>query len=165
MRPGSIKSYPCTQKNFNQRIDSFSVIESSWSMTNPPVGEWNASYDVWINGFGKGSTAEVMIWTDHRYPARIPPSNATESTKATIDGLNFTAWRRPAHPGGSYIALVLDTKSPAGALDLLAVFRWLVTKGWLQGSDKIAAIEYGVEIANTPGPETFRLNDFTLVTR
>lgn len=136
-------------------------------MTNPAVGEWNASYDIWVNGFGKGSTAEVMIWTDHRYPARIPPSNATESVQVTIDGRVFTAWRRPAHPGGSYIALAMNTKSPAGKLDVLAVLRWLVGKGWLKSTDKIAAVEYGVEIANTPvgKPQTFRLNDFTLSVR
>ena len=163
-RRGSIKSYPCTQKNFDRPIDSFSKIRSSWSTTCPASGEWNASYDIWINGFGKGSTAEVMIWTDHRYPARIPPSNAAESAKVTIDGRAFTAWRRESHPGGSYIALVLDTKAPAGKLDLLAVFDWLVGKGWLKGTDKISAIEYGIEIANTVGPQRFHLNDFTLIT-
>lgn len=164
--PGSIKSYPCTQKNFNRTVDSFTEIVSTYSMTNPPVGEWNASYDVWINGFGKGSTAEVMIWTDHRYPARIPASNATETAEVTFDGHLYKAWWRPSHPGGRYIALVMDEKTPTGSVDLLKVFRWLVTKGWLNATDKVAAIEYGVEIANTAGAEqTFRLNSYTLTAK
>lgn len=164
---GSIKSYPCTQKNFGQSIDSFTQITAGWSMRCPPVGEWNASFDVWVNGFGKGSTAEVMIWTDHRYPARIPPGNATESTTVTIDGQPYTAWRRPSHPGGWYIALVMDPKQPTGAIDLLKVFRWLVEKGWLAGADKVSAIEYGVEISNTPAgsPQTFWLDTFVLNTQ
>jgi hypothetical protein len=60
----------------------------------------------------------------------------------------------------------MNTKTPAGTLDLLAVFRWLVGKGWLKATDKVAAIEYGVEIANTAGgPQTFRLNNYTLTTK
>jgi predicted chitinase len=163
VRPGSIKSYPDTQRNFDRAIDSFSTLTSTFSMTNPPVGEWNAAYDIWINGFGSKSTAEVMIWTDHRYPASIPPKNATEHTKVTFDGQSFTAWWRESHPGGRYIALVMDTKTATGSVDLLKVLRWLVSKGWVKGSDKVSAVEYGVEIANTGGgPQTFRLNDFTL---
>lgn len=165
VRPGSVKSYPDTQRNFTDRpISSFKKILSSYNMTNPPVGEWNATYDIWIGGIGSKSTAEVMIWTDHRYPASIPPSNALETKKVTIDGLAYTAWRRKNGNGGDYIALVLDTKRAWGTVDLLKVFNWLVSVGWLKATDLVAAIEYGVEISNTPAgsPQVFRLNNYTL---
>lgn len=163
-RPGSIKSYPDTQRNFTDRtIDSFTQIVSAYSMTNPPLGEWNAAYDIWIGAIGSKSTAEVMIWTDHRYPASIPPKNATETATVTIDGQPYKAWWRLNGNGGRYIALVMDPKKATGTVDLLKIFRWLVDKGWLKGTDKVAAIEYGVEIANTAGgPQTFRLNNYTL---
>lgn len=162
VRPGSIKSYPDTQRNFTGRpIDSFSKITADYSMTNPPVGEWNACFDVWIGGIGSKSTAEVMVWTDHRYPASIPPANALESKRVTLDHA-YTAWRRKNGNGGDYIALVMDTKTPAGSVDLLGVFNWLVSVGWLKATDLVAAIEYGVEVARTPGPETFRLNNYVL---
>lgn len=169
VRPGSIKSYPCTQRNFDKPIDSFTAIDAVWSMTCPPVGEWNAAFDVWINGFGRGSTAEIMLWTDHRFPASIPPKNIPvgQTARPTIAGHTFRAWWREAHPGGRYIALVMDRKTPAGEVDLLAVFRWLVAQGWVKGSDKVSAIEYGVEIASTPAgaPQVFRLNKYTLSAR
>jgi len=165
VRPGSVKSYPDTQRNFtNRSIDSFSKITAAYDMSNPAVGEWNAAFDIWIGGIGSRSTAEVMVWTDHRYPASIPPGNALETKTVTIDGQPYKAWRRKNGNGGDYIALVMDPKRPAGTVDLLKVFKWLVSVGWLKSTDLVAAIEYGVEISNTPAgsPQTFRLNNYQL---
>lgn len=160
---GAIKSYACTQKNFDVPVGDFTEIHSAFDLTSPPVGEWNNAYDVWVNGFGSRSTHEIMLWTDHRYPATIPPRNAAETATVTLGGLGYKAWRRQSHPGGSYIALVMDTKRRAGEVDLLGVFRWLTSKGWLGNSDKISAIEYGVEIAHTGGgQQRFELNHFSL---
>lgn len=162
-RPGSIKSYPDTQRNFTDRtIDSFTEIAARYSMTNPPVGEWNAAFDIWIGAIGSKSTAEVMVWTDHRYNGMIPPANTT-SQSVEIDGQGYVAWWRRNGNGGTYIALAMHPMKPSGSIDLLKIFRWLVGAGWLKGTDKVAAIEYGVEIANTAGgPQTFRLNSYTL---
>lgn len=166
VRPGSIKSYPDTQYNFtNRTIDSFTEITTSWSMTSPPVGEWNECFDIWIGGIGSKCTAELMLWTNHRYNGVLPPKNATESVRLTIDDRDFIAWRRPLNAGDSrwYIALAMVPMQAEGKLDLLKVFRALVARGWLKGTDKVAAIEYGIEIANTAGEEqTFRLNDYQL---
>jgi hypothetical protein len=162
--PGSIKSYPDTQRNFTDRtIDSFKTITAAYDMTNPTVGEWDAAFDIWINGIGSKSTAEVMVWTDHRYNGVLPPKNAVNKVTTTIDGQGYIAWRRKNGNGGDYIALVMNPLKPAGTVDLLKIFKWLVSIGWLKGTDKVAAIEYGVEIANTAGgPQTFRLNNYQL---
>lgn len=164
--PGKIKSYPDTQRNFKDRtVDSFGKIVAQYSMTCPDVGEWDAAFDIWVGGIGSKSTAEVMVWTHHRYNGPLPPKNAIESTTVTIDGQGFTAWRRKNGNGGDYIALAMNPMKPVGSIDLLKVFRWLVEKGWLKGTDLVAAIEYGVEIANTAGgPQTFTLNNYTLTT-
>jgi predicted chitinase len=169
VRPGSIKSYPDTQKNFTDRaIDSFTEITAAFDMTCPPVGEWNSAFDIWINGIGSKCTHEIMVWVDHRYNGVLPPKNATEATTVTIDGQGYTAWRRPLNPGDtrSYIALAMNPMKAAGTVDLLKVFKELVRLGWLKGTDKVAAIEYGVEIASTAGgPQTYRLNQYTLTAR
>lgn len=166
VRPGSIKSYACTRKDFtNRSIDSFTDLSSSWATTYPAVGEFNGAFDIWVGGVGSKCTAELMLWTNHRYNGPLPPSNATESVKVDIDGQGFTAWRRPLNAGDSrwYIALAMNPMQPAGSLDLLAVFRWLVGKGWLKGTDTIAAVEYGIELANTVGEErTYSLDDYQL---
>lgn len=169
VRPGSIKSYADTQKNFtNRTINSFTEITAAFDMTSPPVGEWNECFDIWVGGIGSKCTAELMVWTNHRYNGPLPPKNAAESVKVTVDGQGYTAWRRPLNPGDtrSYIALAMNPMRPSGKVDLLKVFNWLVSKGWLKATDKVAAIEYGIEIANTAGgPQTFRLNNYTLTAK
>lgn len=166
VRPGSIKSYPDTQRNFtNRSVDSFTEMTASWITSYPAVGEWNSAFDIWMGGIGSKCTHEVMLWTHHRYNGKLPPSNATEATTATIDGQGFTAWRRPLNAGDSrwYIALAMNPMQPAGKVDLLKVFRWLVDKGWLKGADLVAAVEYGIELANTAGEErTYVLDDYQL---
>lgn len=161
---GKIKSYPDTQRNFTDRpIDSFTDITADYDMTCPQAGEWDAAFDVWVGGIGSKSTAEVMVWTHHKYNGVIPPPNAEMSSTVVIDGQYFNAWWRRNGNGGRYIALAMNPQKPRGSVDLLKVFQWLVQMGWLKGTDKVAAIEYGVEIANTAGSEqTFRLNNYKL---
>lgn len=166
-RPGSIKSYPDTQRNFTGRsIDSFTEITAEYDMSCPPVGEWDAAFDIWIGGIGSKSTAEVMVWTDQRYNGKLPPANAVKTDTVTIGGQTFIAWTRKNGNGGDYIALVMTPVKPAGSVDLLKIFKYLVSLGWLRSTDLVAAIEYGVEIANTAGgPQTFRLNKYVLTAR
>jgi hypothetical protein len=160
----SIKSYPDTQVLFpNTPIGEITSITSTFSHEAPAVGEWNAAYDIWMNDW----ETELMLWTQHRYggdrPAPLPPGDAQETATVTIDGQPMKAWRRS---NGNYIALVMDPMRPAGSVDLKKVFDWLVSKGWLKNTATLQAVDYGIEIADTAGSEqTFRLNDFTLVTK
>lgn len=165
VRSGAVKSYPDTQHNFtNRSIASFKTMTATFDMSNPDVGEWNAAFDIWIGGIGSKSTAEVMIWNQYRYPASLPPSNATEKTTVTIDGQTYVAWWRLNGNGGRYIALAMTPQKAKGTVDLLKVFQWLTGQGWLKSTDLVAAVEYGIEISNTPAgsPQTFRLNEYTL---
>lgn len=169
--PGAIKSYPCTQRNFKDRmIASFTEVTARYDATCPPVGEWNAAFDIWLGAWG-AIKGELMVWTDHRYNGPLPPKNATESTTVTIDGQGYIAWRRPLNKDDPrwYIALAMTPMRAAGEVDLLAIFKWLVEKGWLKGTDLIAAIEFGIEQANTitptGGPQVFWLNDYELTAR
>lgn len=166
--PGAIKSYACTQRNFvNRTIDSFTEIVAAFDMTNPKAGEWDAAFDIWWGTWG-AITGEFMVWPDHLYNGALPPKNVTESTTVTIDGQSYIAWRRPLNSGDPrwYIALVMNTKTAAGTVNLLNLFKWLVEKGWVKGTDLVAAIEFGVEIANGGGsPQTHRVNNYVLTAR
>jgi hypothetical protein len=164
----SIKSYPDTQKLFSDpKLSSLTTVSSSFSQTTPTVGEWNWSYDIWMNGW----STELMIWTQHRYggenAAPLPPGDAQETATVTINGIAYTAWRRDREVEGdrNYIALVMDETHASGTVNLRAVFDWLISKGWLQAAATLQAVDYGVEIADTAGgPQTFKLNDFSLST-
>lgn len=155
----SVKSYPCTQYLYHlPALSSFKSIVSGFRHEAPASGEWDAAYDIWIGGLGSKSTAEVMIWTDHRYPGPLPPSNTVQkATYTSPSGIVYTAWTRKNGNGGDYIALVANQKMTDGTVDILKVFQWLIGLGWLKKTDTLAAINYGIEIASTGGkPLTFR---------
>jgi hypothetical protein len=161
-RWGAVKSYPCTQVLFpNVPVSSIASMTSRWDLT-PPQGDfqWNTAYDIWFDNF----SLELMIWPDHTYPASLPPSNATESTTVSIDGVLYTAWRHPnTKPNGWYIALVRQEKASAGEVNLLHVFQWLMLKGWIEPTRKLNAVDCGVEISHTnQTDQVFRMNDFDL---
>lgn len=163
-REGSVKSYPCTQVLFYKpALSTLTSLTSRWAHEAPASGYWNACYDIWLGGLGGASTAEIMIWTDKRYPAPLPPSNAPKVSNLALGGRNYTAWTRKNSNGGDYIALVDNTNRPAGEVDLLAVFKWLASLGWIKMTDTLAAVNYGIEISSTKSaPATFWLNDFKL---
>lgn len=169
--PGAIKSYPCIQRNLNppRAIDSFTEVEASFTFTAPDDagGEWNRAFDVWTGKWG-GLTGELMVWTDHRYNGSLPPKSAVDVDHPVIAGQKYIAWKRPLNKDDTrpYIALVMDPLVTEGAVDLLAIFRWCVSKGWLKGTDTIAAIEYGVELANGAGKRRIhRLSNYTLTAK
>lgn len=163
-REGSVKSYPCTQVLFSKpALSSIVSLTSKWAHEAPAAGYWNACYDIWLGGLGSASTAEVMVWTDKRYPGPIPASNALKSVKANLNGVPFTAWTRKNSNGGDYIAVVFDQNRQRGDVDLLAVFKYLASLGWIKMTDTLAAVNYGIEISSTKSaPATFWLNDFKL---
>lgn len=161
-RWGAVKAYPCTQVLFpNVPVSSIKTMTSRWDLT-PPAGkfQWNTAYDIWFDNF----SFELMIWPDHTYPGTLPPSNATESAVAVIDGVAYTAWRHPnTKPNGWYVALVRQDKAAAGTVDLVKVFTWLVAKGWMEPTRKLNAVDCGVEVSHTnQTDQVFRMNDFDL---
>ncbi|WP_394824439.1 GH12 family glycosyl hydrolase domain-containing protein [Pendulispora albinea] len=157
---GEIKSYPCTQWMFNGRaLNTLTAIDSTFAHTAPASGVWNASYDIWL-GPG-GWDIEVMLWTDYRYLATLPPGG-NETDRPTIDGQPYIAWAEPDH---KYIALAMTQKKTSGTVNFRHVFDWLVSKGWVPANAPLHAFEYGVEIAETNGPATFSVNDFSVTSR
>jgi len=150
--PHSVKSYPDIQYLFpNRPISSFTKISSTFGHYAPSGGEWNAAYDIWLGGLGSKSTAEVMIWTDHRYPGPLPPANAVKSDTVKLNGITYTSWTRKNSNGGDYIALVAQQTGSEGVVDILGVFKYLMTIGWISKDSTLAAIDYGIEISSTLG--------------
>jgi hypothetical protein len=48
-------------------------------------------------------------------------------------------------------------------MDLLAFFKWIMSKGWVSGSATLGQVDYGVELVSTGGvPATFTFSDFAV---
>jgi hypothetical protein len=88
------------------------------------------------------------------------PSGSTQATQA-FSGHTYDAYRTT---DGSYIALVAQSNFTSGTIDLLQVFEWIVSKGWLSANAPLSQIDFGVEIVDTAGaPATYTFTDFSIV--
>jgi hypothetical protein len=152
---GAVKSYPSVCNcDLGKPINSYTDISGTFAASIPQMGEWDVGYDIFT-----GSGVEVMIQNaTHDHGEDIPyPSG---SVPVTIDGVAYHALR--ASP--TFIVLLNDTYVYSGAVNILHVFQWLGTQGWVNLTDTMDMIGYGVEISVTesspgvPGPERF---DFT----
>lgn len=162
---GSVKSYPCTQWLFPKTpISSLKTLSLDFAHEFPKKGLWNAAIDAWVGGLGSASTAEVMVWPEYIYPAKLPPANALKvGDYIAADGTAYIAWSRKNSNQGDYIALVAKDAANMrshGTIDLLRIFKWLQGLGWLKMTDTLAAVNYGVEISSTElTDQVFRINE------
>ena len=153
---GAVKTYPDSHRDFQNepQINSFKSVTSTFAETSPHTGIYEDAYDIWINGVAGSNSTELMIWTDNYHQV---PWGTNEGT-VTFGGRTYTAWRN-----GSWIAFVANSNFSSGTMDLLAFFKWIMSKGWIPGNSTLGAVDYGVELVSTNGvPQTFSFSNFTV---
>jgi hypothetical protein len=154
---GAVKTYPNAHEDFSEpAISSFRTISSTFSEQSPHVGIYEDAYDIWLNGVATSGSTEVMVWTENFHQV---PTGSVQGT-VTLGGRTYTAWRQ-----GSYIALVATANFSSGTVNLLQIFDWIMTKGWIPSSSTLGQVDYGAEIVSTGGsPATFSFTDFSIST-
>jgi hypothetical protein len=154
---GAVKTYPNAHEDFSEpAISSLHTISSTFSEQSPHVGIYEDAYDIWLNGVASSGSTEVMVWTENFH--QVPSGSAEGSV--TLGGRTYTAWR-----AGSYIALVATANFSSGTVNLLQIFDWIMSKGWIPASSTLGQIDYGAEIVSTGGsPATFSFSDFSIST-
>ena len=152
---GAVKTYPNVHEDFNERkISSFNSITSAFGEHGPHVGIYEYAYDIWLNGVASNGSTEVMIWNDNFHQV---PSGSVQGS-ASFSGHGYQVWRN-----GSYIAFVADSNFTAGTVDLLAVFKWIMNRGWIPSTSTVGQIDYGVELVSTNGaPAAFSFSNFSI---
>jgi hypothetical protein len=154
---GGVKTYPNSAYNFAAppEISSLSTVTSTFGSTLPASGEFDAAYDIWLNGTAGTGGDEVMIWTDNQGQT---PAGAQVAT-ATFDGQSYAVWQEAGGP----ITFVSDTNVTGGDLDLLPFFQWLISQGYEPSGSTLNQVAYGAQIVSTDGtPETFGFSNFSV---
>jgi hypothetical protein len=154
---GHVKTYPNSHRDFDSepKINSLSSITSTFAETSPGTGIYEDAYDIWLNGVSTPGCTELMIWTENHGQT---PAGSVMGT-VTIDGHSYTAWKTT----GSYIALVANSSFKSGTMNLLAYFKWLMSKGWIPASSTLGQVDFGAELVSTNGvPATFTFSNFTV---
>ena len=75
-------------------------------------------------------------------------------------GRTYNVWKTS---DSSYIAFVPTVVFTSGTVDLLEIFNWTISKGWLPANSTLGQICFGVEIVSTSGADaTFQFTDFSI---
>jgi hypothetical protein len=154
---GAVKTYPNVHEDFNEKaISSFHSITSTFAEHSPHTGIHEDAYDIWLNGVGSSGSTEVMVWNDNYNQV---PSGSVQAS-VTFSGRGYKVYK-----SGSYVAAVADSNFTSGTVDLLGIFKWIISKGWIPSSSTVGQIDYGVELVSTSSaPATFTFSDFSIST-
>ena len=154
---GAVKTYPNVHKDYSDvAISSFSALTSSFAATSPHVGVYDVAYDIWTNGVATAGSTEIMIWTEN---FKQVPAGSKAAT-ATFDGRAYDVWKTADN---HYIAFVPTSAFTSGTIDLLQLFKWTMTQGWLSTTSTLGQICFGVEIVSTAGADArFDFTDFSI---
>ena len=156
---GAVETYPNVQMNFNDvPIRSIHTATSTFAETSPHVGIYEDAYDIWLNGVATKGSNQIMIWVDNYN--RVPTGSQVATT--TLGGRTYDVWKTSDN---SYIALVSTVTFSSGSVDLLEIFVWTISQGWLPSSSTLGQIDFGVEIVSTGGANaTYQFSDFSIAT-
>jgi glycosyl hydrolase family 12 len=155
---GAVKSFPNVHKDYQApAISSFQSITTTFAATSPHVGIYDVAYDIWLNGVASAGSNEIMIWTENF--KQVPAGNKVDAV--TLGAQAYDVYRTG---DGGYVALVPTQVMLSGSIDLLGVFQYLMSKGFLATNSTIGQIDYGVEIVSTDGSDArFDFTDFSIV--
>jgi hypothetical protein len=154
---GAVKTYPNVHKDYyDVPISSFSRITSRFAATSPHVGIYNVAFDIWTNGVATSGSTEIMIWTENF--KQVPAGDKV--AKVSLGGRTYNVWKTS---DSHYILLMPTAIMTSGSINLLEIFKWLMSRGWLPAKSTLGAIDYGVEIVSTGGRNaTFTFTDFSI---
>jgi len=155
---GAVKTYPNVQMNFSDpQISTLTQVTSTFAEQSPHVGIYEDAYDIWLNGIATNGSTEVMIWVDNY---KQVPAGSKVATQ-TFGGHTYDVWRTG---DGSYVAFVASANFTSGTIDLLQIFQWMMSKGYLAANATMSQIDFGIEICSTNGADaTWQVTDFSIV--
>lgn len=153
----AVVSYPDTQQLYsNVPLTQYTSLTSAFTEAlNPVSGTMaEAAYDLWLNNWA----TEVMVWVDNHGQSL---GSDTKLGTATIAGQSWTIYRNGGP--GSELIVSLNGSEQTGTVNLLAVFSYLQSQGWLASNSTLTAIDFGFEVSSTGGQaETFQLSCYAI---
>ncbi|MFC5910785.1 GH12 family glycosyl hydrolase domain-containing protein [Streptacidiphilus monticola] len=136
-----VKSYANVSRSIGKSLNSLSSATSTFGVTLPGVGDWEAAYDIWLNG----SSYEVMLWMNKH--GNVGPLGSSIGT-LTLDGRTWTVYvgNNGSNPVYSF---VLSGNVTSGTVNILDLLKWMQnTKGYFS-NPTLSTVQFGFEISGT----------------
>ena len=155
----AVLTYPNVQETFGSPIPLSKIssmtsdfAESAQHLTGD---DWEAAYDIWINGEASSGSTELMIWndTDNQTPS------GNDVGTFTSNGVTYTIY----NSNNSYIAFVANSNYTAGQVNLNAFYQELLNKGWIASNSQLYQVDYGYELCSTNSQvQRFNVTNFDI---
>jgi hypothetical protein len=164
---GGIKSYPNSTKWVGRRLSSLGSLTSSFSLSVPSGGAWNAAYDIWDSG----NQNEIMLWMNYTNNSdgsgNIKPISYNWNSSGnpipthwnvSIGGHTWNVFR--GNNGANNVYSFLRTsRTSSGTVDIRAIMNWIKARGWF-GDVTVGNVQLGYEITSSSGGKNFNVNSY-----
>jgi hypothetical protein len=137
-----------------KQVSAVSSIPSTWKYDVPASGQYDVSYDMWVNPqqgpANPNGGLEVMVWTATR---DAQPIGANQNYTFNANGADWEVWY--GSPGSwNTVTFRRVTNASSVDMDLLPFVAHAVQKGWAQNNWYMLSVEAGFEIWKGSSPMT-----------
>lgn len=148
-----VESYPNVSRTVNRSINSLSSVKSSFSVTDPSAGSYEAAYDIWT----ADNANEIMLWTDVHHVGPLGSSVGTLS----LDGSTWTVYKGSNGSNNVY-SFVRSGTLTSGTVNILDILKWIQnTKGWMS-NETLGKVQFGWEITTENPGQNFSVNSYSV---
>lgn len=136
-----------TSSGLPKQASALFNVSSSWTVSLPSSGAYNAAYDIWFNQSpttgGAPNGAELMVWLAHR---GVQPFGGKLATAVPIAGATWDVWG--GKNGAIYVITYVRTVNASSVcnLNLKAFIGDATARGDIKASWYLIAVEAGFEI-------------------
>jgi hypothetical protein len=156
----AVLSYPAMQDNFDSTpaLSSFTSISATFEETSPHVGDYEVAWDCWFNS----QANEFMVWVDNYNQT---PGGSKVASNVSLDGRSWDVWWSPSSGTGGYVVFYANTTVTSGTVNLLALFQYGASHGWLPSTSTVDQLSFGIEVCSTNGQNaTWTISNYSITT-
>ena len=149
-----VKAYPNASLPVGKAINSLANATSSFNVTVPSSGNFEAAYDIWLNS----SSYEIMVWVDK--VGNVGPLGSSIGN-LTIDSNTWTVYvgNNGSNPVYSFVR---TSNESSGSVNILDLLKWMENSKGYFSNPTLSTIQFGFEISGTGNvQEDFTANSYS----
>ncbi|HWK08148.1 MAG TPA: hypothetical protein VNS58_31180 [Puia sp.] len=158
-----VKSYPNCAKYIGKTISSINSCTSSFNVTVPGSGSYEATYDIWDSN----NANEIMLWMSYRgsvgpisYTYNSSGQPVAVATNVSVGGHTWNIYRGSNGSNAVY-SFLRTSNTSSGTVDVKAILNWIKNQGWF-GNVTLGNVEFGYEITSSSGGLNFVTNSYSV---